>query len=343
MPLDFSLLDAAPRLLIEAELAPLQGTRFQPTGFPNLGPAIYKAPDGTQMLLIESAQSVANRLEGVCWDDGTDDWVSPLQGLPLVRVIDKDGKPLTNSILEAHRLNSPYIANSDWFDTLKEEIGYDEKAARPIDMRGKVYPVLLKYDPNSLLHGIFLEKIAGVIRTPRALSGFIEAQNVQTASSGGVKNDRVDVTGRTEGGGSSKGYGNVPFSREEFTAAPITAYFNLDLAQIRAFALGHDAERLLIALALFKIRKFLAEGLRLRTACDLNLVALKVIQPVAFHLPELADLEGELPSLIAAGTKKELFAHPPVTIVTWMPKPKKSARGKRVVDGENDTEGGDSE
>lgn len=323
MPLDFGLLDAAPRLLIEAQLMPLQGTRFQPTGFPNLGAATYKSPDGTEMLLVESAQSVANRLEAVCWDEAADDWVAPLRGLPVVKVIDRDGKLLTNSVLEAHRLNSPYIANSQWFEVLKQEIGYDEKAARPIDMRGKVYPVLLKYDPNSLLHGLFLEKIAGVIRTPRALSGFIEAQNAHTASSGGVKNDRVDATGRTEGGGSSEGYGNVPFSRDEFTAAPITAYFNLDLAQIRAFSLGQEAERLLVALALFKIRRFLAEGLRLRTACDLNLVSLQATRPGNFQLPNLDELAESLPNLIAAVTAKQLFANPPVTTVKWLPKPKK--------------------
>jgi CRISPR-associated protein Csb1 len=340
MLLDFSLLDTAPRLLLEAELAPLQGTRFQPTTFPNLGAAIYKTPDGTQMLLIESAQSVANRLESVCWDEGRDDWVNPLIGLPLVKVIDQKGKPLTNSLLEAHRLNSPYIVNSEWFDGLKEEIGYDEKAPRPIDMCRKVFPVLFKYDPNCLLHGVFLAKIAGVIRTPRALSAFIEAQNVQTASSGGVKNDRVDVTGRAEGGGSSEGYGNVPFSREEFTAAQITGYFNLDLAQIRAFALGQDAERLLIALALFKIRKFLIGGLRLRTACDLQLVSLKVIQPGAFHLPDLTSLEDELPGLIAVGAEKHLFADPPVTIATWTQRPKKATRRKTTLDGENETNGG---
>ena len=73
MPLDLAPLDAAPRLLIEAELAPLQGTRFQPTGFPNLGAATYKAPNGVDMLLVESAQSVANRLEAVCWDEAAND------------------------------------------------------------------------------------------------------------------------------------------------------------------------------------------------------------------------------------------------------------------------------
>lgn len=161
MPLDFARLIAAPRLLIEAELTPLQGTRFQPTGFPNLGPATYKKPDnspnGADMLLVESAQSVANRLEYVCWDEVADDWVAPLKGLPIVKVRDGRGAALTNSVMEAHRLNSAYIENSDWFDKFKKEVQYDEKAARPINMRDNVYPVLLKYDPNSLLHGFFLK------------------------------------------------------------------------------------------------------------------------------------------------------------------------------------------
>src|SRR4026209_1068871 len=109
MSLDFDALKGAPRLLIEAELKPLQGTRFQPTGFPNLGAARYTGPDGTEMLLVESAQSMANRLEAVCWDEPNDDWVAPLRGLPLVKVRDEGKQPLTNSVLDAHRLNSPYI------------------------------------------------------------------------------------------------------------------------------------------------------------------------------------------------------------------------------------------
>lgn len=325
MPLDFSPLATESRLLIEAELRPVQGHRFQPTGFPNLGAATYKAPDGTEMLLVESAQSVANRLEAVCWDDVADDWAPPLKGLPVVKVKDKKGEPLTNSLLEAHRLNSPYIENSGWFDSFKAEIDYDDKAKRPIDMRRAVYPAVLKYDPNSLLHGFFLESIAGVIRSARALSGFIEAEGAGVASSGGVKNDRVDASGKAEGG-SKEGYGNVPFARDEFTAKKITAYFNLDLAQIRAFGLDAGAERLLITLALFKIRKFLAEGMRLRTACDLEVVDIEVTKPKdGFPLPAMGDMEAELPGLIAAVTTKGLFADPAVTTVTWTPKGKKSA------------------
>jgi CRISPR-associated protein Csb1 len=319
MPLDFSPLGEAPRLLIEAQLKPVQGNRFQPTGFPNLGAATYKAPDGTDMLLVESAQSVANRLEAVCWDEVADDWVSALKGLPVVKVCDRNGTMLTNSVLEAHRLNSAYIENSTWFDELKKEIEYDEKAARPVKMRGKVFPTLLKYDPNSLLHGVFLESIAGVIRAPRALSGFIEARDVRPASSGGVKNDRA--SGKFEGGGAAAGYGNVPFSRDEFTAEEIIAYFNLDLAQIRAYGLGAQAEQLLIALALFKIRKFLGEGLRLRTACDLDLKSLEVTRPKdGFVVPEFLDLATGLPDLIKAVAAKGQLANPSITTVTWKAK-----------------------
>ena len=365
MSTDFTVLKETPRLLIEAELQPLQGTRFQPTGFPNLGAATYQAPDGTDMLLVESAQSIANRLEAVCWDEVADDWIEPLRGLPVVKVLDSKGNRLTNSVLEAHRLNSPYITNStvnvvdkdkksstlEWLKGFKQEIGYDENAVLSVDMRGKVFPVLLKYDPNSLIHGIFLEKIAGVIRTPRVLSGFIEAQNVRIASSGGVKNDRVDATGKSAGGGASEGYGNVPFSRDEYSAQKIIAYFNLDLAQIRAFGLGEEVERLLIALSLFKIRKFLATGLRLRTACDLSLEKITVTCPEQdFTLPELSELEEDLPDLIAAvaepitvdGQEKRRFANPAITTVTWKPKPKKNNKKDKGDNDGNDTQDGNS-
>ena len=108
MTIDFTALKTSSRLHIEAALQPSQGSRFQPTGFPNLGAAAYDGPDGTRMLLVESAQSMANRLEAVCWDTVVDDWIPPLRGLPVVKVVDKDGNSLTNSVLEAHRLNSPY-------------------------------------------------------------------------------------------------------------------------------------------------------------------------------------------------------------------------------------------
>ncbi len=316
-----------PRLLLEVSLKPLQGSRFQPTGFPDLGAAAYEAPGGEKMLLVESAQSMANRLESVCWDSVADDWVSPLKGLPAVKVIDKEKKPLTNSVLEAHRLNSPYITNATGFEAIKKEIGFDEK--RPFD-RDPLVKALLKFDPNTLLHGIFLEKIAGVIRLPRALTGFIEASEVNVVASGGVKNDRVKASKGDEGQTAKEGFGNVPFHREEYTGT-ITAYFNLDLALIRGFGLSSDAEALLIALSLFKIQRFLRDCLRLRTACDLDAGAITIKRPSGFTLPGLEDLEKALPGLISkafGGDKPDRF-----TTVTFEDgASKKPAKGKPAVE-----------
>ncbi len=285
-----------PRLLLQAKLKPVQGTRFQPTGFPDLGAATFDGPGGAKMLLVESAQSMANRLETVCWDTAANDWVAPLKGLPAVLVVDNEKKPLTNSVLEAHRLNSPYITNADGFAAIKDGIGFNNK--RPFD-RDLLVKALLKFDPNSLLHGVFLEKIAGVIRLPRALTAFIEATEVTTVASGGVKNDRVRASKGDEGQTAKEGFGNVPFHREEFTGS-ITAFFNLDTALIRGFGLGADVETLLTAIALFKIQRFLRDGLRLRTACDLDLDGeLSVQRPAGFVVPTLKELEGALPDLIA--------------------------------------------
>lgn len=315
MSLDLSALDDSPRLLLEADLQPLQGTRFQPTGFPDLGPAVYDGPDGRRMLLVESAQSMANRLEEVCWDKGEDDWIEPLKGLPVVKVMDTEGEPLTNSVLEAHRLNSPYILegkDKSVFQHLKEELADMEEGMVDIS---KLARVLLAMDTNALIHGVFLAKTnlaGGRLRMPRVLSSFIEAEDVQLAQSGGVKNDIVDPTGDT-----SKGFGNVPFAREEYTAPTITAYFNLDLAQIRGFGLSDNVERMLIAISLYKIRRFLEEGLRLRTACDLEFEEIRVTRPDGFQLPGREVLEDALPELIDTVAKEGHFADPRVTTVEW--------------------------
>lgn len=311
--MNLEVLADQPRLLLEVDLKPLQGSRFQPTGFPDLGAADYQAPDGVRMLLVESAQSMANRMEAVCWDEAAEDWVQPLRGLPYVAVVDKDGKSLTNSVLESHRINSPYILEGKdkaFLTRLKEELGGLEKGR--VDLQ-RLAEVLFKYDVNALLHGVFLAKsdlAGGRLRLPRVISSFVEARNVSIAPGGGVKRDDVDPQGEAK-----KGFGHVPFHRDEYTGE-ITAFFNVDLSQIRGFRLGNDAEALLVGLALFKIRALLHGGLRLRTACDLEPVAdIRVTRPTGFALPSLEELAGSLPSLIQACVG--LFASPAVTRVQY--------------------------
>lgn len=298
MSLNLSLLDSAHRLLFAIPLVPLQGQRFQPTGFPGLGAATFQTKEGT-CLLVESAQSMANRLELTVWDEAARDVKADLQGISHVKVL-RHGQFLTDTILESHRLNSPYLIageNKAFLNMLQAELGVLETG--PIDRR-KLADVLLKYDVGSLLHGIFLAKkelAGGRLRVARALSAFIEADGVQTAPSGGVKNDHVNPSGDTK-----SGFGNVPFARDEFTARAITLYANLDLAQIRGYGLGLDVERLLNLMALYKLRSLLDGSLRLRTACDLRVEAdvVEAVSPKGFVLPTVADVLPDLKSAIAA-------------------------------------------
>ncbi len=297
--IDLTPLDNQSRLLFTVPLRPIQGDRFQPTGFPNLGAATYQTRDG-QKLLVESAQSMANRLETTCWDFAENEPIEVLDGISHVTVVrGKEKAFLTDSMLEAHRLNSPYLLegkDKTFFNAIKNDLGGLEEG--PID-RAILAQTLLKYDIGSLIHGVFLAKkdlAGGRLRVARALSAFIEATQVEVAASGGVKNDHVNPSGDTR-----SGFGNVPFARDEFTAESIACHINLDLAQIRGYGLGRDAEHLLLLLALHRLRRLLDGDLRLRTACDLepedrdNIIATR---PSGFTLPSSMDLEAALPEAI---------------------------------------------
>ncbi len=293
MSIDLTPLDQAARLLFAIPLQPLQGSRFQPTGFPSLGAATFQTAAGTS-LLVESAQSMANRLEAVCWDEANARPVAALDGISHVTVT-RGGAFLSDTMLEAHRLNSPYLLEGKekpFFDTLKEALG--GLADGPIDRR-VLAGVLLRYDVGSLLHGVFLAKkdlAGGRLRVPRAISAFIEADGVRTAASGGVKNDHVNPSGDAK-----SGFGNVPFARDEYTAERIHLYVNIDLALLRGYGLGAAPERLLVLLALYKVAALLDRGLRLRTACDLEPTsdeAPVATRPRGFALPSRSALEPAL-------------------------------------------------
>lgn len=310
-------LQNARRLLFKIPLEPLLGRRFQPAGFPSLGAATFRTADG-ESLLVESAQSMANHLELTTWDAARKDVKKELAGLSHVRVTRKN-KFFTDTILESHRINSPYLLTSSdrtfldaLLKTLRRELGEDtvDENKGLIDRHG-LARTLLGFDCGSLIHGCFLsnDKVklkkgdrqgvalaGGRLRVARALSAFIEADDVRVAASGGVKNDHVNPSGDAKAG-----FGNVPFARDEFTARWITLYVNLDLVQIRGYGLDAAAERLLILLSLYKLRALTGEGMRLRTACDLRVRddEIGAVMPRGWALPSLEALERDLKSAIA--------------------------------------------
>jgi CRISPR-associated protein Csb1 len=282
MPINFASLDSASRLLIEAELkvAAGGGGRFQPTGFPDLGPALYKGvrssldPDKTRpnrtetvdMLLVESVQSMANRLEEVCIQG--EDYNSDCQGIPYVRILDghRSNSFLTSSVREPHRLASPYVLGAKrndavYRDEMKTALGANKQ--RPVHI-WKMVPSIFDRDPGCVLHGVFLEEIDGRIRLPRLVSAYIEACSPNQANSGGVY--RGEVTAKD----------NIPYPRQEFTSASITASFIVHLSTLKGYCLDESKRRFLQSWAIYKIDRFLNEYLRLRTACEFEVTGILV-------------------------------------------------------------------
>lgn len=271
------------RTIYRIPLRPAMSDRFQPTGFPDLGAAVFKSPlsEGgwVESLHVESPQSMAKRLQLTTWDDANQQQVAELQGLPYIEIVNSEGKFLTSSRLEAHRLASAYIMDAthdgsagrdllkDWLHIVKDQQLDHRELARGI----------CTLDPVSLIHGVFFaqKKWDRQPKVQRAVTCFIDARDVTPAISGGVKTDVVNSSsGREEGRGSAEGYGSVPHQRVEYTAQDITAFVSIDHAQIRSYGLGDAGEELLEALVDYELAHlFRQDGLRLRTACDLDVVA----------------------------------------------------------------------
>src|SRR5260370_28979560 len=120
MTLDLAALAKDTRALFTVALKPLQGDRFQPTGFPSLGAATYQTERGPK-LLVESAQSMANRLETTCWNVAEDKPIAQLAEISHV-TRKRHNKFLTDTMLDAHRLNSPYLLQNKEDKALFDEL-----------------------------------------------------------------------------------------------------------------------------------------------------------------------------------------------------------------------------
>lgn len=302
------------RQLFEVGLRPISGERFQPAGFPDIGNASFQRPTRDQegrltwkeALLVESSQSMANFLEATAWSEADDRPVDTFAGLPYVRVTSADGRYMTSSRTEAHRLASAFVKDSSldglgMRDVIRQRLGLEDD--RPVPARN-VSGAVLALDPLCLVHGVFFAEPAkvwpGQPKIARALTAFVEALDVRQAHSGGVKRDQVRHGLSDEAGGTAEGYGTVPFHRLEWTAESITAYFCLDRAQIAAYGLGPEASALLEAIARWEVRSLLEGGFRPRTACDLVPLSDVIVDQAGQALPSLDDLGAEVRRLVPA-------------------------------------------
>lgn len=324
----------ASRHVYDVDLKPVLGSTFQPTGFPDLGAATFDRFDGnggsTPALLVESVQSMANRLEATAWDAGAQRPVDAVAGLSYVEVVRKGtGEFLTSSRLEAHRLFSAFVRDSVWDGESGDRRLLDALGIQPdtpLDTRAMA-TAILALDPFSLLHGVFFAgqtKGKGTRASwpaqpkfTRAVSGVIEAHDVRRVVSGGRKSDHVRHRGDDEvAGGSAEGYGSVPFHRTEWTAGRILASFVVDVELLRSYGLPQPAAELLETLALWEIRALASGGLRLRTACDLEVVG-EVATRRGDPLPGEGELDARLRELVTASSG--LLGRGGSVTVEWSP------------------------
>ena len=311
------------REMYAIELKSVPSDRFQPTGFPDLGAAKFEKPVGTSewvdAILVESAQSMANRFEAVGWNEALQEPVATLGGLPWVKVIaDNDGRYLTSSRTEAHRLASAFVKDSVTADStnmvteVRDRFHLD--ADTPLSPT-KIAAAIFALDPLCLIHGVFFadKKWPGQPRIPRALTGFIEATDVKEAYSGGVKRDDVRHSIAEGAGGSAEGYGHVPYHRTEYTARSIVLHVSIDVGQIEAYGLSADATKLLVAIARWEVRSLLDHGLRLRTACEFEPVS----HDDAAEVADAETLTSEIRNLVDSGLSELAESSEPPLVVRW--------------------------
>ena len=306
-------LNTAPhRIYITTELK--ADDLIQPVGFKDIGNVAPYRMGEHKELLIDTEAAMANWLEAplMCEPDEVT-LVSSLKGLPHVQAIIKEKNQeriLTTSLLEAHRIASYYL------------FGYKQKGSviptkfgkeLQIKLQGKAaYPgyfqelakAIFQVDPNSLVHGVFFPHLQGVKnRIPRTLSVRVRGINPEAVSLGGVKLERVTASG----GDSKKGASQVPYFRKLFAVERVEFRAAIDVHQIRQFGFGEGTQAvglsesqktLILALCLWKIRKFLTLPYRPRTACDL--MPNEQLSANWSDFPSLQELESQLPKLIEA-------------------------------------------
>ena len=133
-----------------------------------------------------------------------------------------------------------------------------------------IYKTIFKYDPNSLVHGILLA--TEQIKISRLLTASLEAFGAARVGRSGVKFDRL---GKTLSG-------QPIFAVDEETASEIRATFILDLALLRSYGrndkgLNDHQKKLLLGLALWKIKSLLAQPFRYRSQCYLKCTAVEIV------------------------------------------------------------------
>lgn len=281
---------AQDRVLITAALQLANGRFLQPTGFPDIDACIYRDKEGRRWCLVESEQSMSNRLEAVCIKSpGV--WVDELKGLPVIAVRNKYGDLLATNLTEPHRVASSYVLDSkrDGSSTNMRTL-FEQKLGLknggdfwPLDKRADLEKLVFALDPAALLHGFqFVQwKFVG-LRQTRLLHSRLEAElgDEPEVHYGMVKWDAIEPESTRE---ERANKGQSIAAKSRIVPKNLSATFEIDVLGMKSLSLEEAEKKFLLGLALWKIGAFLANkasfdarsrstgpSLRLRSDCYLR-------------------------------------------------------------------------
>lgn len=276
------------RILITAALDLANGRFLQPTGFPDIDACLYRDKEGRRWCLVESEQSMANRLEAVCMrSPGV--WVDDLKGLPVVAVKNKAGALLTTNLTESHRIASSHVLEGkrdgeeeDLRARFARKIGLGKVSEDddfwPLDRRNDLEKLVFALDPAALLHGFqFVQwKFVG-LRQTRLLHARLEAELSEEPE---VHYQMVKFDHVQQGSEEGTNKGQSIAAKSRIVPKVITATFEIDILGLKSLALEEEQKKFLLGLALWKVGAFLSNkpsfdprsrqtgpSLRLRTDC----------------------------------------------------------------------------
>ncbi|MBI4524495.1 MAG: type I-U CRISPR-associated protein Cas7 [Deltaproteobacteria bacterium] len=276
-------------IVITASLEIANGHFLQPTGFPDIDACIYRDKEGKRWCLVESEQSMTNRLEAVCMKSpGV--WIDDLKGLPVIAVRNKDGDLLTTNLTEPHRIASSYVLDGKRDDNKEMKSLFEQKLGLknggdfwPLDKRSDLEKLVFALDPGALLHGFqFVQwKFVG-LRQTRLVHARLEAElaDESEVNYGMVKWDAIEPES-TQEKRANKGQSIAAKSR--IVPKEIAATFEIDVLGLKNLALEELQKKFLLGLALWKVGAFLnnkpsfdarsrqtGPSLRLRSDCYLR-------------------------------------------------------------------------
>jgi CRISPR-associated protein Csb1 len=282
------------RVVITASLELTNGRFLQPTGFPDIGACIYRDKEGRRWCLVESEQSMSNRLEAVCMKDpGV--WVDELKGLPVIAVRDPERDLLTTNLCEPHRIASSYVLDGKFKGGKTMKALFEEKLGLknggdswPLGKRAELEKLVFALDPAALLHGFQFVQWGFVgLRQTRLLHGRLEAELADDAEVhyGMLKWDAIEPESTRE---ERANKGQSIAAKSRIVPRDVIATFDVDMLGLKSLVLPDDQKKFLLGLALWKIGAFLANkpsfdprsrqtlpSLRLRADCYLRCRSIK--------------------------------------------------------------------